>query len=138
MRAAESAIAGVVIEPTATLFAAVLALTAGCGRFGNEKNTGAHGEQIIVTGQRYNEILWDLGAQQDVVGVDFSSTFPPAVKKVQTVGYHRAFSAEGIPPACNEKSTAVYVTQTRVYKEITAVYGASTAVCGTETAVYVT
>ena len=57
---------------------------------------------------------------------------------MQTVGYYRALSAEGIPPACNEKSTAVYVTQTRVYKEITAVYGAATAVCGTETAVYVT
>src|ERR1700759_812302 len=81
---------------SAALFAAVLVLAAGCGRFGNEKNTGAHGERIIVIGQQYNEIIWDLGAQQDVVGVDFSSTFPPAVKKVQTVGYHRALSAEGI------------------------------------------
>lgn len=80
----------------AALFAAVLALAAGCGRFGSEKNTGPHGERIIVIGQQYNEIIWDLGAQQDVVGVDFSSTFPPAVKKVQTVGYHRALSAEGI------------------------------------------
>ena len=30
------------------------------------------------------------------MGVDFSSTYPPAVKKVQTVGYHRALSAESI------------------------------------------
>jgi iron complex transport system substrate-binding protein len=78
------------------LFAVLLALAAGCGRFGNEKNAGSHGERIIVIGQQYNEIIWDLGAQQDVIGVDFSSTYPPAVKKVQTVGYHRALSAEGI------------------------------------------
>lgn len=79
-----------------TLLIALLTLAAGCGRFGNEKNAGPHPERIIVIGQEYNEIIWDLGAQQDVVGVDFSSTYPPAVKKVQTVGYHRALSAEGI------------------------------------------
>jgi iron complex transport system substrate-binding protein len=31
-----------------------------------------------------------------VVGIDYSSTYPPEVKKVTTVGYHRALSAEGI------------------------------------------
>jgi len=30
------------------------------------------------------------------VGVDLSSTYPPEIKNVQTVGYHRALSAEGI------------------------------------------
>ena len=42
------------------------------------------------------EIIWALGAQDKVVGVDLSTTYPPDVKKVQTVGYHRALSAEGI------------------------------------------
>jgi iron complex transport system substrate-binding protein len=37
-----------------------------------------------------------LGAQDRVVGVDLSTTYPPEVKRVQTVGYHRALSAEGI------------------------------------------
>jgi iron complex transport system substrate-binding protein len=78
------------------LFAFLVLLAAGCGRFGNETNDGPHAQRIIVIGQVYNEILWDLGAEQDVVGVDLSSTYPPAVKKVQTVGYHRALSAEGI------------------------------------------
>jgi iron complex transport system substrate-binding protein len=78
------------------LFPLVLLLAAGCGRFGNETPAGAHARRIIVIGQQYNEIIWDLGAQQDVVGVDLSSTYPPAVKKVRTVGYHRALSAEGI------------------------------------------
>ena len=61
-----------------------------------KRKPAEHAQRIIVIGQQYNEIIWDLGAQQDVVGVDFSSTYPPAVKKVQTVGYHRALSAEGI------------------------------------------
>jgi iron complex transport system substrate-binding protein len=50
----------------------------------------------VVISQVYNEIIWALGAQEQVVGVDYSSTYPPDVKKVQTVGYHRALSAEGI------------------------------------------
>ncbi len=78
------------------LFAFLALLAAGCGRFGNETKAGPHAERIIVIGQEYNEIIWDLGAEKDVVGVDFSSTYPPAVKKTRTVGYHRALSAEGI------------------------------------------
>ncbi|HEX4499294.1 MAG TPA: ABC transporter substrate-binding protein [Thermoanaerobaculia bacterium] len=78
------------------LLASLALLAAGCGRFGNETTAGAHAQRIIVISQEYNEIIWDLGAQQDIVGVDLSSTYPPAVKKVQTVGYHRALSAEGI------------------------------------------
>ena len=76
----------------------LLALAAvACGRFGNEPSQAApQAERIIVIGQAYNEIIWDLGAQQNIVGVDFSSAYPPEVKKVQTVGYHRALSAEGI------------------------------------------
>jgi iron complex transport system substrate-binding protein len=79
------------------LFAALALIATACGRFGNEaKPDAAQAERIIVIGQGYNEIIWDLGAQQNVVGVDFSSTYPPEVKKVQTVGYHRALSTEGI------------------------------------------
>ena len=37
-----------------------------------------------------------LGAQASLVGVDLSSTFPPEIKKLPNVGYHRALSAEGI------------------------------------------
>jgi iron complex transport system substrate-binding protein len=79
------------------LLLSIALVTLACGRFGNEaKQAAAQAERIIVIGQEYNEIIWDLGAQQNVVGVDFSSTYPPEVKKVQTVGYHRALSAEGI------------------------------------------
>jgi iron complex transport system substrate-binding protein len=67
----------------------------GCGRFSNSADE-AKAERVVVISQTYNEIIWALGAQEHVVGVDYSSTYPPEVKKVQTVGYHRALSAEGI------------------------------------------
>src|SRR5918912_568573 len=77
------------------LLPAALLAAVGCGRFNNPANqTG--GERLVVISQVYNEIIWALGAQEHVVGVDYSSTYPPEVKKVQTVGYHRALSAEGI------------------------------------------
>jgi iron complex transport system substrate-binding protein len=82
------------IIPVALLLAA-LALAVGCARFSNPSND-AKDERVVVISQTYNEIIWALGAQEHVVGVDFSSTYPPDVKKVQTVGYHRALSAEGI------------------------------------------
>jgi iron complex transport system substrate-binding protein len=66
-----------------------------CGRFSNQVND-AKAERLVVISQTYNEIIWALGAQEHIVGVDLSSTYPPDVKKVQTVGYHRALSAEGI------------------------------------------
>jgi len=66
----------------------------GC-RFKNEE----HGEQqqrIISLSKQYSEILFALGANQDLVAVDLSSTYPPEIKSLPTVGYHRALSPEGI------------------------------------------
>jgi iron complex transport system substrate-binding protein len=53
-------------------------------------------QRVVCIGQALNEIIYALGAQGDLVGVDLSSTFPPEVKKLTNVGYHRALSAEGI------------------------------------------
>lgn len=79
----------------AALLAVALVAAAACARFNNPAND-AKAERVVVISQTYNEIIWALGAQDNVAGVDFSSTYPPDVKKVQTVGYHRALSAEGI------------------------------------------
>ncbi len=80
----------------AVLLISILAIViAGCGRFGNKANEVA-GNRVVVISNVYNEIIWALGAQDKIVGVDLSSTYPPEVKNVQTVGYHRALSAEGI------------------------------------------
>src|SRR6201982_3863301 len=77
------------------LLAAALLSAVGWRRFNNPAGD-AKAERLVVISQTYNEIIWALGAQDAVVGVDLSSTYPPEVKKVQTVGYHRALSAEGI------------------------------------------
>lgn len=79
----------------AALLAVGLVSTIGCGRFSNSAND-PKSNRLIVISPIYNEIVWALGAEDQVVGVDLSSTYPPEVKKVQTVGYHRALSAEGI------------------------------------------
>jgi len=73
----------------------MLLFSSACSRFRNAPNDAA-GERYVVISPIYNEIIWALGAQDKVVGVDLSTTYPPDVKKVQTVGYHRALSAEGI------------------------------------------
>ena len=74
----------------------IAALTAyGCSRFRNAP-TSTGPQRYVVISPIYNEIIWALGAQDEVVGVDLSTTYPPDVKNKQTVGYHRALSAEGI------------------------------------------
>ncbi|HYW71543.1 MAG TPA: ABC transporter substrate-binding protein [Pyrinomonadaceae bacterium] len=70
-------------------------ITSACSRFHNTA-TDSKDARYVVISPIYNEIIWALGAQDKVVGVDLSTTYPPEVKKVQTVGYHRALSAEGI------------------------------------------
>jgi iron complex transport system substrate-binding protein len=77
------------------VFSATLISTLSCQRFSNQA-ADVKDERYVVISQVYNEIIWALAAQDHVVGVDYSSTYPPEVKKVQTVGYHRALSAEGI------------------------------------------
>lgn len=71
-------------------------LITSCGRFGNKDNKKDHKERIVCIAKEYNEVIFELGAQQDIVAVDISSNYPPAVTKLPTVGYHRALSAEAI------------------------------------------
>jgi iron complex transport system substrate-binding protein len=77
------------------VFVATLVFAAACARFRNAP-TDAKDARYVVISPIYNEIIWALGAQDKIVGVDLSSTYPPDIKKIQTVGYHRALSAEGI------------------------------------------
>ena len=83
-----------VLTLTLTLLAVALCLGS-CSRFHNAP-TDAKDARYVVISPIYNEIIWALGAQDRVVGIDLSTTYPPEVKTVQTVGYHRALSAEGI------------------------------------------
>jgi len=82
------------LKRTSILFVLMFFLC-GCGRFG-QKSASAGEQRIVCIGQAYNEMIYALGAQAELVGVDYSSTYPPEIKKLTTVGYHRALSAEGI------------------------------------------
>lgn len=73
----------------------ILLYSAGCSRFHNAPNDSKDARYVVIS-PIYNEIIWALGAQNTVVGIDLSTTYPPEVKNVQTIGYHRALSAEGI------------------------------------------
>src|SRR5436190_19990464 len=73
----------------------IVFLSGACSRFHNTRNESTDARYVVIS-PIYNEIIWALGAQDKVVGIDLSTTYPPAVKNVQTVGYHRALSAEGI------------------------------------------
>lgn len=74
----------------------LVSLLGGCDRFRHKDSLGGGEQRIVCIGQAYNEMIYALGAQSNLVGVDYSSTFPPEIKKLPTVGYHRALSAEGI------------------------------------------
>jgi iron complex transport system substrate-binding protein len=80
----------------AAFSALTLALLYSCGRFKNKDEKQDDKVRIVCVSKQYNEIIYDLGAQQDLVAVDVSSTYPPAIKSLPTVGYHRALTAEGI------------------------------------------
>jgi iron complex transport system substrate-binding protein len=73
-----------------------LIILASCGRFSNKEQKQENDERIVCLSKQYNEIIFAMGAQGHLVGVDLSSTYPPEIKSVTTVGYHRALSTEGI------------------------------------------
>jgi iron complex transport system substrate-binding protein len=67
-----------------------------CGRFSNKDQKQENETRIVCLAKQYNEIIFALGAEKDLVGVDLSSTYPPEIRDLPTVGYHRALSTEGI------------------------------------------
>jgi iron complex transport system substrate-binding protein len=73
-----------------------LVTLAACGRFSNKEQKQESEQRIVCIAKQYNEIIYALGAEKILVGVDLSSTYPPEIKKIPTVGYHRALSTEGV------------------------------------------
>lgn len=53
-------------------------------------------ERIVSTDGALTEIIYALGEQKRLVGVDSTSQFPPAAAALPQVGYKRALSSEGI------------------------------------------
>lgn len=95
MRTARGRLPSTRVARTATaIFAAIL--LAACGRFAGEDDGGEHAERIVSVSKQLNEMMYAIGADDDIVAVDLSSIYPPAIRELPTVGYHRALSAEGI------------------------------------------
>ena len=61
---------------------AVVLLLGGCSRFRNAPTEWKDARYIVIS-PIYNEVIWALGAQDKVVGVDLSTTYPPEVKNVR-------------------------------------------------------
>ena len=60
----------------------------------------ADSARIAVAGGSITEIIYFLGAEDRIVAVDSTSSFPVAAREFPSVGYVRALSAEGLlgPP----------------------------------------
>src|SRR4051812_40518421 len=77
-------------------YSLLLVAFSSCGRFSNKDEKKEQEVRIVCVSKQYNEIIYALGAEQNLVAVDLSSTYPGQIKKLPTVGYHRMLSAEGI------------------------------------------
>ncbi|HEY7898587.1 MAG: hemin ABC transporter substrate-binding protein [Gemmatimonadales bacterium] len=73
-------------------FAALLIALAGCAKSDARTNPN----RVVSVSKQINEFIYDIGAEDNLVGRDLTSIYPPAIRKLTSVGYHRALSAEGI------------------------------------------
>lgn len=74
---------------SARLLMATLVATAGLA-------SQASADRLVSIDGSLTEIIYALGAEADLVGVDTTSTYPAAATELPDVGYMRALSAEGI------------------------------------------
>jgi iron complex transport system substrate-binding protein len=59
-------------------------------------DTRANASRVVSVSKQINEFIYDIGAAHNLVARDLTSIYPPAIRKLPSVGYHRALSAEGI------------------------------------------
>jgi iron complex transport system substrate-binding protein len=71
--------------------AAAAALAIGCARSASDS-----GPRVVAVSKQINEFLYEIHAESVLVARDLTSVFPPEIKTLPSVGYHRALSAEGI------------------------------------------
>lgn len=72
--------------------ACACAAVSACAR----SDTHASANRVVSVSKQINEFIYDIGAQDNLVGRDLTSIYPPAITRLPSVGYHRALSAEGI------------------------------------------
>ncbi len=67
-----------------------------CGRFQNKEIYGTKDLRIVSLSKHLTEFTFALGKGHNIIGVDWSSTYPDSAKLIKPVGYHRALNPEGI------------------------------------------
>ena len=67
-----------------------------CGRFNNKEIDGTKDLRIVSLSKHLTEFTFALGKGHNIIGVDWSSTYPDSAKLIKPVGYHRALNPEGI------------------------------------------
>ena len=78
------------------LLALVICAVGGLGRAALSCEAAPDSSRIAVAGGSLTEILYFLGAEARIVGVDTTSNYPPQASEFPSVGYVRALSAEGL------------------------------------------
>jgi iron complex transport system substrate-binding protein len=79
-----------------SLLLAVSLFFIACGNRFGDKGNNKQGLRIVSVSKQLTEIIFAVGGDTALVGVDISSTWPPDAKKITAVGYHRALNSEGI------------------------------------------
>lgn len=74
----------------------LLALPLAVARLAAACEVSEDSSRIAVAGGSLTEIVYFLGAQERIVAVDSTSTYPAAASAFPSVGYVRALSAEGL------------------------------------------
>jgi len=77
----------------------LLTLSAGLGLgmgVGSLARANAKPLRLISIGGAVTELVYELGLQQQLVGVDSTSLYPAAAQKLPNVGYARTLAAEGL------------------------------------------
>lgn len=74
----------------------LLALGAGAVALPARAQQARPGRRIVSVGSSVTEIVYALGAESLLVGVDTTSLYPEAARGLPQVGYMRALSAEGV------------------------------------------
>lgn len=76
----------------AALALALAALLSGCAG----RDAGKQQQRVVSISKQLNEFMYAIGAESVLVARDLTSIYPPEIKQLPSVGYHRALSAEGI------------------------------------------
>jgi iron complex transport system substrate-binding protein len=83
-----------IIRTVSTLSLVSVVIACNSGQKEQAQETGK--QRIVCVAKQLTELIYALGAGDQLVGVDLSSTYPSATKALTKVGYHRMLNSEGI------------------------------------------